>query len=281
VQKINSELTFSIIICNFNYVNFVGDAISSALNQNYHLRKFEVIVVDDGSSDNSKNIISGFNHYKNFRTIFHKKNYGQFAAFKSGIESARHEWICLLDSDDIFLPNKLESLALFINSEKDAGLFLCHDVKIWDHWTGYSEKWFARNFIYQENATINDFSTSYPFTTPCGLIFHTSLINQLLRQISPIDWKRGADNPLVWGAFLINQKISYLHQTLSIYRVHDDNYFMGSGVNYFSPKINPFDRWPKLLKFLENISSQNLDRAIFTANRKKLIVALKKFRSSS
>lgn len=277
MQKINSELTFSIVICNYNYANFVGDAIFSALNQNYHLKKFEVIVVDDGSSDNSKNIISGFNHYENFLAIYHKKNYGQLAAFKSGIESAKYKWICLLDSDDIFLPNKLKKLAIFINSEKDAGLFLCHDLKVWDQETGHSEKWFARNFIVNENAAINNFATTYPFTVPCGLIFHNSLINAILKQISPIDWKRGADNPLVWGAFLINQKISYLHEVLSIYRVHDSNHFMGTEVNGFSPKINPFDRWPKLLKFLDNVSSPNFDKARFTTNKKKLIVALKKF----
>ncbi|QWE02878.1 glycosyltransferase family A protein [Polynucleobacter sp. JS-JIR-II-b4] len=277
MRNVNTEPTFSIIVCNFNYADFVSDAIFSALNQDYPISHFEVITVDDGSSDHSRSIIDSFKHHANFSAIFHKKNDGQYAAFKSGIESAKHNWICLLDSDDIFFRDKLKTLALFINKKIDVDLFLCHDLKMWNQETGYSEQWFNKHLIQNDSSTINDFVSTYPFTVPCGLIFHSSIIGLLLDQISPNEWKRGADNPLVWGAFLINQKISYLHQTLAIYRIHQDNFFMGSEGNGFSPKINPFDRWPKLLNFIENLNDSNVANSQFIHNKNKLIAALKKF----
>ena len=93
----------SILINNYNYGRFVGDAIDSALGQSYS--NCEVIVVDDGSQDNSREVISRFG--SRVKTVF-KSNGGQSSAFNAGFAESSGDVICFLDSDDVFLPNKVE-----------------------------------------------------------------------------------------------------------------------------------------------------------------------------
>ncbi len=89
----------SIIISSYNYGSFVGHAIESALNQTY--RNTEVIVVDDGSTDNSGDIIASYGD----RIIpILKDNGGQASALNAGFKSSRGEVILFMDSDDMLLP---------------------------------------------------------------------------------------------------------------------------------------------------------------------------------
>ena len=222
-----SPITFSILICNYNYGNFVGEAILSAINQDYPSDQFEVIVVDDGSTDHSIDEIKKFKTYPNLKKIY-QENIGQLAAFKSALHVSKFEWICLLDSDDLFMKNKLKRVAQFINSLNKDESFICHNLTMSDDRYKITEDWFKRTRITTNQATVFDYNSSYPFTVPCGLIFRSWVLRALLEQIHPDDWKRGADNPLVWGAFILSGRIKYLHETLATYRIHGNNHFMGS-----------------------------------------------------
>lgn len=92
----------SIIINNFNYANFISQAIDSAINQTYPL--VEIIVVDDGSTDNSLNIIDSYGD----RVIcVTKANGGQASSINAGVAVSKGDIICFLDSDDVFYPNKV------------------------------------------------------------------------------------------------------------------------------------------------------------------------------
>jgi glycosyltransferase involved in cell wall biosynthesis len=92
----------SIIIDNYNYENYVSAAIESALSQTYPL--CEVIVVDDGSTDRSRDAIASFGD--KIRPIL-KPNGGQASAFNAGFSIAKGDIVCFLDSDDLFLPTKV------------------------------------------------------------------------------------------------------------------------------------------------------------------------------
>lgn len=94
----------SIVINNFNYGAFLRQAIVSALEQDYE--STEVVVVDDGSTDESRDIIAAFGH--SVRAVF-RANGGQAAALNSGIQSAAGELICLLDADDFFARHKVSA----------------------------------------------------------------------------------------------------------------------------------------------------------------------------
>lgn len=95
----------TILINNYNYGHFLREAIDSALNQTYP--NVEVIVVDDGSSDESRAVIASYG--KALNRIF-KGNGGQASAFNAGIAASRGNLICFLDADDFLHPAKVESV---------------------------------------------------------------------------------------------------------------------------------------------------------------------------
>jgi glycosyltransferase involved in cell wall biosynthesis len=93
----------SVLINNYNYGRFLRDCIDSALNQTY--TKTEVIVVDDGSTDDSREIVASYGD-KIIAVL--KENGGQASAFNAGFTACKGDVVCLLDSDDLFRPSKLE-----------------------------------------------------------------------------------------------------------------------------------------------------------------------------
>lgn len=95
----------SIILDNYNYEHFVDKAIDSALNQTH--QNIEIIVVDDGSTDGSWNVIQ---KYSDKIIAFRKENSGQSSAFNKGFDLSNGDIICFLDSDDIFLPEKASNI---------------------------------------------------------------------------------------------------------------------------------------------------------------------------
>jgi glycosyltransferase involved in cell wall biosynthesis len=106
----------SILINNYNYGRFLGEAIDSALNQTYP--NIEVIVVDDGSTDNSKDIIAGYK--ERIRPIL-KENGGQASAFNTGFAASQGDIVCFLDADDIFLPEKAGKIVDIFTKNQDIG----------------------------------------------------------------------------------------------------------------------------------------------------------------
>ena len=96
----------SVIIPTYNRAHLVGRAIQSVLDQTYD--DFEVIVVDDGSTDNTMEVVSGFRDER-IKYIQHPVNKGTPAAARNtGIRAARGELIGFVDSDDEWLPEKLQ-----------------------------------------------------------------------------------------------------------------------------------------------------------------------------
>lgn len=104
---------FSIVICNYNYGRFVGEAIESCLAQTYPPGLYDVIVVDDGSMDESRAVIASYAGHSNLVSIF-QENHGQAGAFSTGVARASGDFVCLLDSDDYFMPDKLHRLASYL-----------------------------------------------------------------------------------------------------------------------------------------------------------------------
>lgn len=100
----------SIIIPVYNAAKFLPDTINSILNQTY--RNWEVILVDDKSTDNSVEIIGKYIS-NNIKLIKLDKNYGPGFARNKGVDSAKGKLICFLDADDLWKKDKLEKQVNF------------------------------------------------------------------------------------------------------------------------------------------------------------------------
>jgi glycosyltransferase involved in cell wall biosynthesis len=99
----------SVVIPTYNYGHFLAEAIQSVLEQTF--RDFEIIVVDDGSTDNTREVIEQFGDSVRY---IHQNNQGVAVARNNGIKAARGQYIAFLDADDLWLPQKLQlQTALF------------------------------------------------------------------------------------------------------------------------------------------------------------------------
>ena len=117
-------MNVSVIIPTFNRLSLISRAIDSVLSQT--IKPFEIIVVDDGSSDNTSNFIK--NNYKSVKLI-KQKNLGVSKARNVGIKNSSGDWIALLDSDDEWKKNKLE---VQIKSLSEYDYYsVCHTNEIW------------------------------------------------------------------------------------------------------------------------------------------------------
>ena len=112
---------FSVVLPTYNRAHLISPAIQSVINQQF--TGWELIIVDDGSTDNTREIVSKFN-VSNIRYIW-QTNQERSAARNKGIELASGSFICFLDSDDTWRRNHLEALfqAITLNKEKPALYF--------------------------------------------------------------------------------------------------------------------------------------------------------------
>lgn len=110
--EINSDLV-SIIMPAYNCEKFIGDAINSVINQMY--RQWELIIVDDFSTDNTLEIINEYIKMEDRIKLYSlNKNSGAALARNKAIKMAKGKYIAFLDSDDLWYSNKLESQLLFM-----------------------------------------------------------------------------------------------------------------------------------------------------------------------
>src|SRR6202789_3319887 len=106
LRRLSAEPLVSILISNYNYARYIGESIQSALQQTYP--NFELIICDDGSTDDSVSVIEEYLRKDPRVQLIRKANGGQASGFNAAFAASRGEIISLLDSDDRYLPNKIE-----------------------------------------------------------------------------------------------------------------------------------------------------------------------------
>jgi glycosyltransferase involved in cell wall biosynthesis len=104
-MQLKNQLTVSVIIPSFNHAQYVSEAIESVLTQTY--KEIEIIVVDDGSIDNTKEVLAPYIKEERIRYIY-QENHGLAAARNKGLEAAQGRYIKFLDSDDLLYPQQIE-----------------------------------------------------------------------------------------------------------------------------------------------------------------------------
>lgn len=108
-------MPISVITTTFNCAEYISEAIRSMLNQTYS--DFEYLIIDDGSTDNTENVVSIFNDE---RIQYYKINHvGRSNALNFGLSKCSHDWVALQDADDISLSDRLEKQIQRIQSKED------------------------------------------------------------------------------------------------------------------------------------------------------------------
>jgi glycosyltransferase involved in cell wall biosynthesis len=133
-QEMMSEVkpSVSVVVTTFNHAPYIAAALRSVLNQTYPLR--EVIVVDDGSSDRTPEVLAGFAQIKGIR----QKNRGVAGSRNRGVSEAKGDLIALMDGDDLWEPEKLARQVSAFEAHPDSGLIACDarqldgDTIIWE-----------------------------------------------------------------------------------------------------------------------------------------------------
>lgn len=115
----------SVVIPTYNSAAFLGETVESILAQNY--RDFEVIVVDDGSTDDTVTVLAP---YKNRISYYYQENQGESVARNWAVNLAQGEYIAFLDSDDLWLPSKLERQITEMDRFPQAVLAYAHSYLI-------------------------------------------------------------------------------------------------------------------------------------------------------
>jgi glycosyltransferase involved in cell wall biosynthesis len=111
------EPLVSVIIATYNRAEFIGQAVESAVDQTYG--KIEIIVIDDGSTDNTHEVLK---KYEGKIKYIYQKRAERSAARNRGFRHSRGDYIAFLDSDDVWLPEKIEKQVEVLNERQDVGL---------------------------------------------------------------------------------------------------------------------------------------------------------------
>ncbi|MGL5693368.1 MAG: bifunctional glycosyltransferase/CDP-glycerol:glycerophosphate glycerophosphotransferase, partial [Peptostreptococcaceae bacterium] len=238
----------SIIIPVYNVEDYIGLTIESLLNQT--LKEIEIILIDDGSTDNSKDIISRYaDKYKNIKVMF-QQNSGPSKARNKGIKEATGEYIVFVDSDDLLPEDSLEiryNTAVNENAEVVIGGTYKFDSK---------RKWpMKKHFLGNEEKDIRTSDDILWTVGPCNKIFKTSLIRNIK---FPENIKYAEDQVFVMEAYLKANKIYSVNETIYLYRMREteSNHSLSQQIYHDSSNVirQVYDVW--------TITCENIDKNI-------------------
>jgi glycosyltransferase involved in cell wall biosynthesis len=212
----------SILINNYNYAQFLREAIESTFSQSY--RHIEIIVVDDGSTDQSREIIASFG--SRLTPVF-KENAGQASAFNFGVAACQGDILCFLDSDDFFYPGKVARIVEVFNSlESTKPLMVHHRLKIrQEGGKATQEEVFGR--IHDNPLNLAEYARKYKFMYyPASATTGISINRRMSDLLFPLpdNIPVSADDFIVYGASLVGELHS-VSDVLGGYRVHGNNHW--------------------------------------------------------
>jgi glycosyltransferase involved in cell wall biosynthesis len=212
----------TVVIVNYNYEKFLAAAIDSALEQTY--APLEVIVVDDGSSDGSRQIIAGY--ADRIRTVL-QSNAGQGSAYNAGWRAARGEFVLFLDSDDVLMPEAIAKVVLaFKDTDAVKVQFYLAQADRNLRPLGYLLPSYGFSAMSARRQIAN---YGYYVSPPAsGNAFRKTFLDEIM----PLDEAlyRTAPDGYTTGLAGLAGSIVSIPQALGYYRIHGDNFGGESGI---------------------------------------------------
>lgn len=219
-------MKFSIIIPTYNRATLLTETIKSVQNQTY--TNWECIVIDDGSTDDTMEIVARILIQDNRIKYVYQQNAERSVARNNGIRNSNGDYLCFLDSDDLFEANHLQCLKKAIEENPDTKFFF----------TGSST-------LHEGNITMNshevyDQSSDYFIfnsVIPARVCIHGSLFEKFRFDPEIVI----VEDTVLWTYLHLNFNTKQLNLSGAIYRWHDDN-SVNISKNCFLPRLNGLKR---------------------------------------
>jgi glycosyltransferase involved in cell wall biosynthesis len=206
----------SVIVPTYNHVHYLADCLNSLASQS--MDDFEVLVIDDASTDNTSEVIEAYKAHFGERLIYRRleSNVGRGAVRNYGIEIARGEYITFLDSDDAYLPEKVECQAKYLDEHQNAGAVTCSYAYVdKDMKRIGSNPGAPRGFVglFGEEEGVFEDGTGFLMVRR-EILERTGLFDLRL--------SAGEDTDLIIRIASIT-KVGFIYEPLYLYRQHDSN----------------------------------------------------------
>jgi len=230
-------MTVSVIIPNYNHAKYLEQRIKSILNQTF--KDFELIILDDCSTDNSREIIEDYsNRFPFISSYFNTSNSGSpFLQWDSGVNKSKGDFIWIAESDDFAEPGFLEKTISTMLNHPDAGLVYT-DSNVVDEQTGTGYFISGKKAsIFKSSKWLNDYFNDGKEEISDHLFLENSIYNvsSVLFRKSKYSEAGGAGNSmkfcgdwLLYIRILLISDIAYIAQPLNTFRIHQ-----GSSVNNY------------------------------------------------
>ena len=211
---------FTVLIDAYNYGQYIEEAVASALGQNFPAEEREILVVDDGSTDDTEERLHKFGGAIRY---FKKTNGGQASAFNYGFEQARGQVIALLDADDVWLADKLGHVYEAFERHPSAGM-VYHRVHLWDGTHDISEDTY---FISVSGRVTENRRAllQYPMVGTSCLAFRREAVRKLLPVPESLRFQADA---YLTALIIFVTEVAALPEFLGKYRLHGANLFQAS-----------------------------------------------------
>ena len=207
------DTSISVIIPVYNGEAYLREAIDSVLNQTY--RPSEILIIDDGSTDNSASIAQS---YPSICYIY-QINQGVSAARNVGIQAAQGKFIAFLDADDMWTPNKLEVQLSYLLKHPHIG-YTFTKQRILLEPGREAPAWFREDLLLED----------HPGFVPSTLVARKKIFEQVGYFNSK--YRRGEDTEWLTRARNAGISMAVIPETLLLRRMHDHNLSLGKAVNY-------------------------------------------------
>lgn len=263
------KLSFSVVITNYNYGKFLPEAIDSALNQS--LTPLEIIVVDDGSTDDSCDVVATRYGQHPLLKLVRQSNRGQLAAFQTGIASVRGDIVALLDADDIWEPHYLERVAE-VYARAPSPDFVYTNMSFFGARSG-TVLTDQRAGDLGLSVLLGAFNTIWQGAPTSGNSLRRELAVRLTRLPDTIieAWRTRADDCIVCGADILGARKYHLPEALVRYRTHEQNAWLGKKQD----PVASLRHWMRVETMLEHY------RQTIGANRRWLRFVKHEFRTKT
>ncbi|MGC1620307.1 MAG: glycosyltransferase [Candidatus Acidiferrum sp.] len=210
----------TVLIDTYNYGEYVEEAIESALAQGIPREQREILVVDDGSTDDTAERLK---KYGDSIRYIRKTNGGQASAFNLGFAEARGEIIATLDADDVWLPDKLQRVCEIFEKNPDAGM-VYHRT----YWWRAGEQATGDRYFVEVSGSVPENLVSllrYPMIATSCLAFRRSALNLLL----PVpETLRSQADAYLTALIIFVAPVAALPELLAKYRLHGANLFQAA-----------------------------------------------------